>query len=214
MFTNSTRQATHLIIVRHGHPDESQTAVNGGDCHKNHDPELSIKGQAQAQRVAERLAAEGVDAIVSSPLKRAFQTASALSSLINMKIDAVPGLAEVDGGRGTYETPEAIRARNDGSWEAFLADPVGYFGGDAATFRANVLGAFDTLLQREDARRIAVFTHGTPINALLGSCLGFPELTRIGPTYCSITRVAGYALDRVHVLSVNESGHFAPGELR
>lgn len=218
MFTISTRPATHLIIVRHGHPDETQTAVSksrsGVADANNHAPVLSELGQAQAQRVAQRLASEGVDAIVSSPLKRAFQTASALSAVMNMDIETLPGLAEVDGGRGTYETPEAIRARDDGSWEAFLADPVGYFGGDEIAFKAAVLGSFDTLLRREDVRRIAVFTHGMPINALLGSCFGFSELTRIGPHYCSITRVAGYCLDQVHVLSVNETGHFTPGELR
>jgi broad specificity phosphatase PhoE len=209
MFTTPTRPATHLIIVRHGHPDESQTAGNN-----NHDPHLSARGQAQAARVAERIAAEGVDAIISSPLQRAYQTATALRELVSLEIAIMPGLAEVDGGRGTYETPEAIRARNDGSWEAFLDDPVGYFGGDAIAFKAAVLGAFDTLLHREDVRRIAVFTHGTPINALIGACFGFPELTRIGPTYCSITRVAGFSLDQMHVLSINEAGHFAPGELR
>ena len=220
MFTQPTRPATHLIIVRHGHPDEtithgmspSQLTKSDAGATRNYDPELSGRGLAQADAVAKRLALEGVDAIVASPLKRAFQTASALKALVNLDITVIPELAEVDGGRGTYETPEAIRARNDGSWQRFLADPIGYFGGDAPTFRAHVIGAFNDLLMRQDVRRIAVFTHGTPINALIGACFGFPELTRIGPAYCSITRVAGYSIDNFHVLSVNETGHFAPRE--
>jgi broad specificity phosphatase PhoE len=47
----------------------------------------------------------------------------------------------------------------------FLASPAAFFGKEDQ-FNAAVLGAFESLLTSE-ASTIAVFSHGTPINALV-----------------------------------------------
>lgn len=70
---------TRLIVVRHGAPDE-------GNCLDPGDPPLSSEGRLQAQRLAQLLAAEGIDRIVSSPQRRARQTAEPLTSLVGLSI--------------------------------------------------------------------------------------------------------------------------------
>lgn len=197
---------THLALVRHGRPS-APTA----DALR--DPPLDEEGRAQAETVGERLALENIGAIVSSPLRRAVQTAEPLARRLSLPIQTIEGLAEIDALTGKYETIEALRARDDGSWEAFLADPVGYFGGDEATFRARILACFSQLLAQAGARRVAVFTHGIPINAMISHVLGYHGLTRIAPHYGSITRLAGPSIDALQVVSINETGHFTPAEL-
>jgi broad specificity phosphatase PhoE len=197
----------HLLVIRHGKPDDPDPA-------RPVDPPLSARGRWQADRVADRLAREGVGRIVASPLKRAFATAQPLAERTGLEIEVVDQVAEVDARGGHYATVEMLRGRQNGDWERFLADPVGLLGGgDTETFRADVLSGFGQILEGNHARKVAVFTHGIPINALLGHVFGFPELTRIAPYYCSITRLAGTSLRDLQVLSINETGHFEPGEL-
>lgn len=80
-----------LYIIRHG---ESQGNI-GQDVEN---PELTEIGHRQAELLALRLRNVKFDAILSSPLKRAIQTATPLASLRSMPITVVDELYEV----GTY----------------------------------------------------------------------------------------------------------------
>ncbi|MGD5425247.1 histidine phosphatase family protein, partial [Xanthomonas citri pv. citri] len=93
---------TRLILVRHGEPDEGNPLDPG-------DPPLSSEGQLQARRVAELLAGDGIDRIVSSPQRRARLTAQPLASLVDLPVDIVDGLAEVDLHTDRYRSPETIK---------------------------------------------------------------------------------------------------------
>ena len=65
--------ATELIVVRHG-----ETAWNADGRIQGHLPTaLNARGMRQAEAVAARLAGEAFDALYSSDLKRAMQTARA-----------------------------------------------------------------------------------------------------------------------------------------
>ncbi len=71
--------ATEMFLVRHG---ESEPAVAGEvfplvDGHG--DPALAPEGREQAERVADRLAGQGVDAIYVTTLRRTHETAAPLA---------------------------------------------------------------------------------------------------------------------------------------
>jgi broad specificity phosphatase PhoE len=53
--------------------------------------------------------------------------------------------------------------------------------------------------------RVAVFTHGLPINLVLSHALGLPRLTHFPPHYGSLTRLHGRRPDALNVVSVNET---------
>lgn len=91
-----------LYIIRHG---ESQGNVG----HDVENPELTELGRKQAELLALRLRNIRFDAILSSPLKRAVQTASPLSELRNTPITVMDSLYEV----GTYgeETLSDVQER-------------------------------------------------------------------------------------------------------
>ena len=192
-----------LVLVRHGRPDE-------GDAATPHDPPLRDDGWRQARAVARLLAGEGVTRIVSSPLRRAHQTAQPLAERVGLPIEVVDGWAEADRHTERYRSTETLRAQGSAEWQRFLADPVRYVGGDPQRFRSDVLSALSAVLQG-GARdhRVVVFTHGLPINTVLSYVLGLESIVHFHPGYGSITRLRALAANKIGVVSINESGHHA-----
>jgi probable phosphoglycerate mutase len=195
-----------LVLIRHGRPDEDERD-------RPHDPPLRADGRAQAQAVAERLAHEGITRIVSSPMARAAQTARPLAERLGLPIHIVDGWAEADRHVQRYRSTETLRALGDEEWGRFLADPIAYFGGDAAVFRGGVLAALATTIgdaaHRPDQRdaHVAVFAHGLPINVVLSHVLGLERIIHFAPGYGSLTRLRVLASGAIGVVSVNERGH-------
>lgn len=191
-----------LILVRHGKPQTraGQTPAN---------PPLSPLGMEQAEHVGRFLGETAVDAIVHSGMVRAQCTARPLADRLGLVPDVVGNLGEVDRYGVDYANAEIIRARGDGEWRRFLVDPIGYFGVDPKRFRAETLEAYADLIAHREFGTIAVFTHGFPINILLSQALGLDGIGHFMPDYGSITRLAGSSLDRLAVVSVNETAHLS-----
>ncbi len=102
-----------LYIIRHG---ESQGNV-GLDIE---DPHLTDSGKKQAELLALRLRNIKFDAILSSPLTRAVQTATPLAELQGKTITVIRELYEV----GTYgdETLSDVQKRAEGVVKRIRAD--------------------------------------------------------------------------------------------
>jgi broad specificity phosphatase PhoE len=178
--------ATRLILVRHGEPDEGNRLDPG-------DPPLSRSGQLQARSVAELLALEDIDRIVSSPQRRARLTAQPLASMTDLPIEIVDGLAEVDQHTDRYRSPETIKRESPERWPEFLASPAAFFGKNEAEFSAGVLNAVEGLLSRQ-ARTVAVFSHGMPIKIVIQHALGLENRNNLRIGYCQMTRLFGTML--------------------
>jgi broad specificity phosphatase PhoE len=155
-------------------------------------------GCQQAARLAERLAAAGVDRIVSSPQRRAYETAQPLADRLGLPVEVLDGLAEVDRGTHRYRPPETIRRETPERWHEFLASPIAYFGLSEEGFRSTVLGASAELLA-SDARAIAVFSHGTPIKVILQHALRLESRATLSIGHCSVTRISGTSIDELTV---------------
>jgi broad specificity phosphatase PhoE len=189
---------TKLILVRHGIPEE-------GHLLQPQDPPLSKTGESQAAQIAERLAAEGVGRIVSSPQTRAQNTAAPLAQKLGLAVEIVEGLAEVDRYTARYRSPETIRKENPERWEEFQRSPARFFDRDEDEFRAGVLKAFTDIIAEPRQTAIAVFTHGTPIKTLLLHILGLTTAAKFTIGHCSVTRVIGESIDALRIESVNET---------
>jgi probable phosphoglycerate mutase len=192
-----------LILVRHGRPD-----TPGGSRKAN--PPLSEQGHAEARRVRDFLTGEGVEGIVHSGMTRAAETARPTSDATGIEPTVIPELGEVDRYGGDYANPEMLKARGKTEWEEFLADPLGYFGIDHDRFVGETLGGFERLFEAHHRKTIAIFTHGFPINILLSHALGLKGIAHFVPHYGSITRLSGSTMDRLTVISVNETAHLSP----
>ena len=85
---------TKLIIVRH-----CEAAGNKDRTFQGHtDSEISDKGKIQLDLLSVRCRNMHIDALYSSPLKRAYATAEAVNRFHHLPIQIEPGLIEINGG--------------------------------------------------------------------------------------------------------------------
>ena len=85
---------TEIIIARHG-----QTEWNVGEVFRGRaDIELDETGVKQAELLAEYLSNAKIDAIYSSPMKRALKTAKAIAGHHQLDVEIAPGLIDFDFG--------------------------------------------------------------------------------------------------------------------
>jgi probable phosphoglycerate mutase len=190
-----------LILVRHGRPDED-------DLESPSDPPLNDDGWLQARAATALLVSEKITRIVASPMRRAQQTASPLAERLGLAIDTIEGWAEADRTASRYRSTETLREEGGESWARFLRDPIRYLGADPETFRANVIATLYAMAAQEPkSARIAVFTHGLPINIVLSHALGLESITHFLVGYGSVTRLRRREDGSYGVSSVNETGH-------
>lgn len=188
-----------VLLVRHGLPHEGH-AVHPGD------PPLHSDGRRHAQRLARRLAREGIDRIVSSPQRRALDTAKPLARLLGLSPVVHDGLAEVDHGTPRYRSVETLRAEGPERFAEFVASPARFFGKDPDCWRQGVLEAFAAVLADADATCIAVFAHGMTIKTILCDALGAETgYARLTIDLGSVSRVSGTGPGRLRVDSINEA---------
>jgi len=195
----SKRETMRLILIRHGKPDET-------DVDTPRDPPLDAAGWRQARSTARLLASEGVTRIVASPLRRARQTAEPLAERLGLAVETVDGWAEADRAAHRYRSLETLRAEGGDAWRRFLDDPIGSLGAEPGAFRAAVLAALHATAPRPDSReRVAIFTHGLPINLVLAHALGLESIVTFLVGYGSVTRLRLKDDGRFGVASVNET---------
>ena len=85
---------TIIILVRHGETVDNARQIMQGQTQG----ELNEWGREQALQVAERLAAEALDAVVASDLHRAIQTAEIIAAPHGLQVATTPLLRERDWG--------------------------------------------------------------------------------------------------------------------
>lgn len=90
-----------LFVVRHGESQTNREYLVGGRT----DVSLSERGMEQANALAEKLVTKGIDLIISSPLKRARQTAELANAIIRVPILFDDRLMELN--FGTFERTSA-----------------------------------------------------------------------------------------------------------
>jgi len=85
--------------------------------------ELNETGRKQAAHLADALTAIPISAIISSPLERAYETASILAQHYEIKIQLEPALMDIELGHWTGQSFDEL-AKNDPAWKAFVKDPT------------------------------------------------------------------------------------------
>ena len=204
-----TRTATSLLLLRHGETPFSVDRRFSGTG----DPELTPKGLAQAEGAALRLSRKpyDIEVIVTSPLRRARQTADAVAARADLKVAVDEGLREVDFGDWEGHTFTEIQRRWPDELTAWLADPsVAPPGGES--FEAAALRAEETrdrLLLDHQGKTILVVSHVTPIKLLLRFALLAPPaaLYRMHLDVASLSSVDYFPDGPALVKSFNDTAH-------
>jgi broad specificity phosphatase PhoE len=213
-FLTDAPDVTELLLIRH-----AQQVVNPeGTAAEITDPPLSEQGRQQAQLVGERLSTTNLDAILSSPMARARETAEAIARHHRLEVEVIDDLQEIgifrdlprDRSIGEVLNRDllmAVRQRmlQERSWDVYPASE------SSAAFRKRVVNAIETIIARKLGERVAVICHGGVINMYLGHIVGSPYDMFFRPAHTSLNVAAAGGSRRVLRL-LNDIHHLATAE--
>lgn len=207
-WTGAQGSPTRLLLVRHG-----QTALSVERRYSGRgNPLLTEVGLGQAAAVAGRLAAlGGVDAVVTSPLARATQTADAVGKATGAPVTELPDLTETDFGSWEGLTFREAAQRDPDLHKTWLADPsVPTPGGESFDqVHSRVTRALDRVVSSFPGSTVVVVSHVTPIKTLLriGLEAGPSVLFRLHLDLASLSIVEFYPDGHTSVRLVNDTAH-------
>ena len=203
-----------LLLIRHG-----ESLANAAGRLQGHlDIELSERGRLQAARIAERLAPLGIEALYTSPLGRARQTAQIVADRLGVSLEEREALMERDVGVLAGLTRDEIIERfprympartslQQIEIEGFEQDGV---------FAQRALQTLTEIIERHAGQTVAVVTHGGIIFSFCRQTLQLPTV-RPGPftvDNASITTFdiadgdgASPARPRIQLVTLNDTCH-------
>ena len=195
---------TRLLLIRHGRPVDDAR----GRCYGRLDVGLSPEGLVEATALGRALRAT---AVVSSPARRALETATALGE---PEVDE--RLCELDFGELEGRTYEEIERERPELFAAWMRTPtvVRFPGGEGfEDLRRRAVAAATELRARHDGGTVAVVTHGGVVRALLADALGLPSaaIFRLDVGYARVSVVDWFDGDAPVVRLVNGAAADLPG---
>jgi probable phosphoglycerate mutase len=191
---------TLFHLVRHGSYALLDHALGG-----RADYPLSSHGRNQAGSIAAWLAGRGPRALVSSPTRRAIETAEPIAQRLNLAVEIDPAFAEIDFADWTGKQFEDLHGNPDWkAWNGFRST-AGVPGGEtmlAVQVRA-VAGLLRHAAQHDDTE-VVVVSHADVIKGVLAHFLGTPLdlMRRIEISPGSISQLMLCASD-ARILAVN-----------
>ncbi|CAA9299013.1 MAG: Alpha-ribazole-5'-phosphate phosphatase [uncultured Chloroflexia bacterium] len=204
---------TDVWLARHG-----ATAWSAADlmCGSS-DIELAPEGQVQAVLLAQRLAGEKLDAIYTSPLLRAVETAAPIAAQHQIMPVTVADLREMDFGSWEGQPRDAI-IRDDGErYRAWQHNPdvVCPTNGEGAyTVVERAARALADIVERHPEQTVLLVAHRTVNRILLCHLLGLPirlYRDRIAQGICALNRFRVDHEGQVQITLMNDVAHVQRG---
>jgi len=157
-----------IYMVRHGRAEAG--------FGESMDPGLDALGHSQADAVATKFAALGPLPVLSSPLRRARETAVPLAKLWNVEPVIEKAVAEIPSPWGmTLDGRVAwLRKLMAGSWRDVSRD--------LAEWREDCVASVT-----EISRDTVIFSHYVAINVIAGAAMGDHRVVAFSPDNCSVT---------------------------
>jgi len=196
---------TLVLLVRHGTTGTTGKVLPG----RAPGLHLSEGGLAQADAVAGRIAAlKRVDAVYSSPLERARETAAPIARARGVRVKIDRGLLECDFGEWTGGELKTLAKQPE--WATVQRYPSGFRfpGGESfVEMAARIHSAVGALAERHAGGVIVAVSHADPIKAVVADALGthLDLFQRIVISPCSVTAIL-YGHGGPAVLTVNHTG--------
>ena len=162
---------TKLILVRHG-----ETTWNvSGHYQGRTDTDLSERGRRQAAALARHLRGTHLDAIYSSPLKRALDTVEQVAADAGQEVHVERGFTEIEHGLWGGLHKSEVEERYGETLRLWLENPNLARVPGAETLeelRDRVLEAMSSILSRHPDRAVLICTHDAVLKVLVTSALG------------------------------------------
>ncbi len=181
---------TEIILVRHGETEWNVEEIFRGRI----DIELSETGIKQAELLAEYLSDVRIEAIYSSPLKRAIKTAEAIASRHRLEVEIAPGLIDLDFGKWQGLPRTEVMEKYKESYDDWIQRPERVrmpFGESLDDVKERVMGVVSDVVAKHSGTVVLAshrVVHKVLICALLG--LGNSHFWNIKLDTCGITTFA------------------------
>lgn len=189
-----------LLLIRHALPHRSEAGQGS-------DPDLSEEGVKQAARLPDALARFPITRLISSPQRRAHQTAQPVADALGLPIEIDARLAEYDRDLAHYIPIEQIAAEFPEEL-ARLASGHLPSSVDQGAFLDRINEAVrDVVAAGNHEDTVAVFSHGGVINALLHTVLRTEKVLCVNVDYAGVTRLLSSREGPLYVASVNGTEH-------
>ena len=196
-----------ILLIRHGESHRS-SLENYNPEKLCPDPLLTDNGRKQAEQLARKLAGKGIDAIYSSDLLRAVETANIIGSYVKCDVFIDSAFREINMGEIHLS-----------SWDSFPdyyaqwklhKDDMRYPGGECGQDVWERCSRSLNKIIGSNASRAAIVTHGGTIRVIICGILGIPQTRRFylgAPLECCSISVIRYseAEDKFFLHSFNDN---------
>jgi alpha-ribazole phosphatase len=180
-----------------------------GRCYGSLDVGLSDQGRLQCTALAAVLGREEPSRVVSSPRRRARETALAIAGALGLEAEDWEELRELDFGELEGRTYDEIASSQPELYDRWMHDPtsVTFPGGEGyAELRARVGVGLARLLSECRGSTVVAVTHGGVVRAVLADVLGIPaeRIFRLGIEPASVSEVEWFG-DEPVVRVINDT---------
>jgi probable phosphomutase (TIGR03848 family) len=162
-----------LLLIRHGENDYLKKGILIGNTPGVH---LNKRGREQAAALNEALKDLPIQAIYSSPLERAIETAAPLASALGLEIQVRPALMDTNVGKWAGQKLKELRKLPE--WKQVQEKPseFSFPGGESfVKLQARLVAEIDSIAATYKKKElVAVFFHADPIKLVLAHSLGMP----------------------------------------
>lgn len=162
-----------IFLIRHGETEwNRQKRLQG-----HSDTHLSQEGFRQAISLAEHAPFKHVDAIYSSDLMRAMETANILAEKFNLNVKLMPELRETNYGNWEGRFISELVTESPKSFGKFFTDPERCHPPHGETFlecQARVMIGIREIIANHENQNVIAVSHGAAIRLILGAALDMP----------------------------------------
>ncbi len=178
---------TEIILARHGETKWNVEEVFRGRI----DIELNQTGVKQAELLAEYLSERKIDAIYSSPLRRALKTAEAIAGYHKLDVKIAPGLIDFDCGKWQGRSLQEVRDKYKELYAEWVSHPdrVRIPAGESLTdVRKRAMGVVGDVIVKYE-RAVVLVAHRVVNKVLICAMLGLDNshFWKIRQDTCGIT---------------------------
>jgi phosphoserine phosphatase len=160
---------TTIFLARHGESDWNVEKRFQGHS----DRPLTERGREQAHALADLVGTEKIDAIYTSPLSRARETAEIIASRAGLEAVSLPELREVDTGSWSGLSRADVETRFPEGFARWRSGGSGWENGESYEEMAKrVIGALRKIAEDHPDDRVLVISHGGPIRAIHAAAEG------------------------------------------
>jgi broad specificity phosphatase PhoE len=203
---------TSIYLVRHG-----QTAWNKGEIFRGRtDIPLNETGLEEAELAGEYLKEKKIDAIYSSPLSRAMQTAQRIGQFHHLEVEPLNEMIDMSFGKWEGKSLKEVQEKDEERYTLWREEPhrVKLPGGESLDeVRIRTMAALEELIRNHPGKTLVLVSHRVINKVLICGILGIDNshFWQIGQDTTAINLIQ-FKNGRYVLSLLNETCHLKPLE--